>query len=148
MSGSTRKLYKFSKETEDSFKSFRFGTSRTEIPQAKIYWIKKEGTDHFIEPAPNTQEVYNSLEDVADALPETTPRLVLLSYPCILKDGRKATPYVMLFYMPPAAAGELRMLYAGAKELVREKTLAGRVYEVSDDAEVIDVWKAVVEDLK
>ena len=44
-------------------------------------------------------------------------------------------PYVMVFYMPNCNA-ELRMLYAGAKELMRNKAEVSRAIEISDAEEL------------
>ena len=46
--------------------------------------------------------------------------------------------------MPPTANNELRMLYAGARELMRTTAGVGRVLEVSDEEEVEGV-KGVLE---
>jgi hypothetical protein len=56
-----------------------------------------------------------------DDLSETTPRYILLSYPLVLEDGRKTTPFVMIYYRPKTATQESRMIYAGATELVRNE---------------------------
>lgn len=67
-----------------------------------------------------------SIDALRERLPENAPRLVLLSYPRTLPDGRLATPYVMLYYRPPTAAQTLLMSYAGAVELVRNKSAVSR----------------------
>ena len=41
-------------------------------------------------------------------------------------------PYVLLYYLPVTCNAELRMLYAGAKELMRNTAEAGRVIELTD----------------
>lgn len=84
-------------------------------------------------------EVYTTLEAISDELPDNSPRFVLLSYPLDLKSGRKAAPYVLLFYMPPTTNHELRMLYAGAKELMRNTAEVGKVIEVANEDEVLEV---------
>ena len=45
-------------------------------------------------------------------------------------------PYAMIYYMPVTCNSELRMLYAGAKELMRSTSEVGRVIEVSDAEEL------------
>ena len=46
-------------------------------------------------------------------------------------------PYVLLYYLPVTCNAELRMLYAGAKELMRNTAEVGRVIEIdsADDLE-------------
>ena len=41
-------------------------------------------------------------------------------------------PYVMLYYLPVTCNAELRMVYAGAKELMRNTAEVGKVIEMSD----------------
>lgn len=48
-----------------------------------------------------------------------------------------SVPYVMLYYLPVTANAELRMVYAGAKELMRNTAEVGKVIEIdsADDLE-------------
>ena len=48
-------------------------------------------------------------------------------------------PYVLLYYLPVTCNAELRMLYAGAKELMRNTAEVGKVIEIdsADDLEEI-----------
>jgi hypothetical protein len=130
---SESRLYTFSSETQDKLRKFRLGTSRAKDPQAIVYQIDK----HTLEIAPSDDEVYSSLQELADELPEHSPRYVLLSYPLTLKSGRQSAPYVMLYYLPKTCNNELRMLYAGAKELMRNTAEVGRVLEI-DSAEDVE----------
>lgn len=41
-----------------------------------------------------------SLEAIVDALPETTPRYLVLSYPWTHGDGRVSYPLIVLYYCP------------------------------------------------
>jgi len=136
---SEARLYQFSPETTNLLRKFRLTTSRASKPQAIILTIDKK--TYEISPS---SEVYESLEDVAEELPENVPRYVLLSYPVTLEDGRKAVPYVMLNYMPVAGNAELRMLYAGAKELVRNRSEAGKIIEVSDEDDIVEVKEVLI----
>ena len=61
--------------------------------------------------------------------------LTLLSKP----SGRLSVPYVMIYYMPVTCNAELRMLYAGAKELMRSTSEVGKVIEVSDPEELENI---------
>lgn len=88
---------------------------------------------------PDEPTTFTSLQDLADALPDNTPRFVLLSYPLQMPDGRTKVPYVLLNYMPTTCNAEARMLYAGAKELMRAESEAGRALDVTDEEDVLDV---------
>lgn len=39
-------------------------------------------------------------------------------------------PYVLLYYLPITCNSELRMLYAGAKELMRNTSEVGKVLDI------------------
>jgi len=54
--------------------------------------------------------------------------------------GRLSVPYVMLNYLPSTANGELRMLYAGAKELMRNTSEVGKIIDIDtpEDLESIE----------
>ena len=76
------------------------------------------------------------MQNLSDDLPDNSPRFVLLSYPLTLASGRLSVPYVMLAYLPATCNQETRMLYAGAKELMRNQSEAGRIIEIADAEEV------------
>lgn len=133
---SEARLYTFSPETREALRKFRLQTSRHKDPQAIIYKIDRKTLEILPD---DDAEVYTSLERLAEELPDNTPRFVLLSYPLDLKSGRRAAPYVLLYYMPPTTNQELRMLYAGAKELMRNTAEVGKVLEVSDEEGVLGV---------
>ncbi|KAK8079540.1 hypothetical protein PG997_007358 [Apiospora hydei] len=142
------RLYTFSQETKDHLRKFRLGTSRANDPQAVI----SVGHKQLIQFDPDmidrkTHEirqdedkmVYKSLEEVGDELPDNSPRFVLLSYPLTLPSGRLSVPYVMLYYLPITCNNELRMIYAGAKELMRNTAEVGKIFDIesADDLEEI-----------
>ncbi len=54
--------------------------------------------------------------------------------------GRLSVPYVMINYLPPTCSSEMRMLYASAKELLRNQAEVGRIVEIdsTDDLEAIE----------
>lgn len=48
-----------------------------------------------------------------------------------------SVPYVLLYYLPVTCNNEFRMLYAGAKELMRNTAEVSRVIEI-DSAEDLE----------
>jgi len=140
---SEARLYTFSPETLEGLRKFRLGTSRASKPQAVIYMIDKGTLE--IKPKDSMAEVYTSLPEIPDGLPDHAPRFVLLSYPVTLNSGRQATPYVLLYYMPATANNELKMLYAGAKELMRNTAQVGKVLEVADEEDILGVEEILKE---
>ncbi|KAK4240360.1 GMF family protein [Achaetomium macrosporum] len=133
---SEARLYTFSQETKDRLRKFRLGTSRSNDPQAVIYMIDKQ-TKEIRQDEDET--VYKSLEELADDLPDHSPRFVLLSYPLTLPSGRLSVPYVMLYYLPTTCNSELRMLYAGAKELMRNTSEVTRIIDLESAEELEEV---------
>ncbi|RKF53883.1 Glia maturation factor gamma [Erysiphe neolycopersici] len=132
---SESRLYTFSNETKEQLRKFRLGTSRASDPQAIIYMIDRNTLE--IKQNEQSKTVYTSLEDLSEDLPDHSPRFVLLSYPLTLPSGRISVPYVLLYYLPVTCNSELKMLYAGAKELMRNTAEVGRVLEIdsTDDLE-------------
>lgn len=142
---SEARLYSFTPETLNALKKFRLGTSRASKPQAVIYEINKQTQEIHASPSTDAPRIYTDLSTLASELPPHSPRFVLLSHPITLKSsGRETAPYVLLYYMPPTANSELRVLYAGARELMKTTAGVGRVLEVSDEEEVEGV-KEVLE---
>ncbi|PGH29810.1 hypothetical protein GX50_07449 [[Emmonsia] crescens] len=88
---------------------------------------------------PADDEVYSKMEDVADELPDSSPRFILLSYPLTLSSGRLSVPYVLLYYLPENCNPSLRMMYAGAVELMRNTAEVNRVIEVDSESDVINI---------
>ncbi|GAB1316718.1 hypothetical protein MFIFM68171_06928 [Madurella fahalii] len=133
---SEARLYTFSQETRDHLRKFRLGTSRSNSPQAVIYMIDKQTKEIRQD---DDQIVYKSLDELADELPDHSPRFVLLSYPLTLPSGRLSVPYVMLYYMPTTCNSELRMLYAGAKELMRNTSEVTKIIDLESAEELEEV---------
>lgn len=100
------------------------------------------------------------MEDLADELPESSPRFILLSHPLTLvsfasylhilrlqilieylgfslqSSGRLAVPYVLLYYLPENCNPSQRMMYAGAVELMRSTAEVNRVVEVQSEEDI------------
>ncbi|CRG84351.1 hypothetical protein PISL3812_01648 [Talaromyces islandicus] len=134
---SDTRLYTFSPETRDQLRKFRLGTSRAKDPQALIYVVDAKTK----EIRARDNQVYSKLEDIADELPDSSPRFILLSYPHTLPSGRLAVPYVLLYYLPENCNPPSRMMYAGAVELLRNTAEVQRVIEVENEGDVLDIEK-------
>ncbi|KAJ5165812.1 hypothetical protein N7492_006108 [Penicillium capsulatum] len=132
---SESRLYTFSPETKEKLRKFRLSTSRAKDPQAIIYIIDAKSQ----EIRPQDGEVYSKMEDLADDLPESSPRFILLSHPLTLGDGRLSVPYVLLYYLPENCNPSQRMMYAGATELMRSTAEVNRVIEVEGEEDIISI---------
>ncbi|KAF2103126.1 GMF family protein [Rhizodiscina lignyota] len=84
-------------------------------------------------------EVYTDMDSIAEELPDHTPRFIVLSYPLTLPSGRLSVPYVLLSYIPSTCNSESRMLYASAKELMRNTAEVGRIIEIDSAEELSEI---------
>ncbi|KAH3686938.1 hypothetical protein WICPIJ_002099 [Wickerhamomyces pijperi] len=91
-----------------------------------------------------TTESITSVEDLVDELPDNTPRYIVLSYPLTLKDGRKASPLVMGYWLPPTCTQSARMLYAAAVELFRSKCGVSKLIEFEEEEDFEDLQEKVL----
>ncbi|KAJ5932212.1 Glia maturation factor beta [Penicillium verrucosum] len=132
---SDSRLYSFSPETKEKLRNFRLGTSRAKDAQAIIYIIDAKSQ----EIRPQDDKVYSNMEDLADDLPESSPRFILLSHPMTTKDGRPSVPYVLLYWLPENCNPMQRMSYANAVELMRTSAQVNRVIEVEADEDIVDI---------
>lgn len=57
----------------------------------------------------------------------------------IQPSGRLSVPYVMLYYMPTTCNSELRMLYAGAKELMRNTSEVTKIIDLESTEELEEI---------
>ncbi|RMD45105.1 hypothetical protein DV735_g113, partial [Chaetothyriales sp. CBS 134920] len=131
----SQSLYVFSQETKDTLRKFRLGTSRASKLQAKIVQIDIKSQEIRL----SSDKTYDSLIDISDDLPDSSPRFVLLSYPLTLSSGRLSVPYVMLYYLPVNCNPNMRMSYAGAVEVLRQQAEVQRVIEIKEAEEVEEV---------
>ncbi|KPI38997.1 Actin-depolymerizing factor gmf1 [Cyphellophora attinorum] len=88
---------------------------------------------------PQDEETYTDLLELADELPDSSPRFILLSHPLTLASGRQSVPYVLLYYLPVNANPNLKMSYAGAVELMRGTAEVNRVIEISESEELGEI---------
>ncbi|THY57577.1 glia maturation factor beta [Aureobasidium pullulans] len=132
---SEARLYTFSPETKTALRKFRLGTSRAKDPQAVIYQIDKK----TLEISKADDEVYTDLSLLGEELPDHSPRFILLSYPLTMASGRLSVPYVMLYYLPVTCNSELKIVYAGAKELMRNQAEVGRIIEIDSVEELEEI---------
>jgi Cofilin/tropomyosin-type actin-binding protein len=50
-----------------------------------------------------------------------------------------SVPYVMVYYLPSTANGETRMIYAGAKELMRNTAEVGKIVEIDSAEDLVSI---------
>ncbi|KAF9903158.1 hypothetical protein EC991_004104, partial [Linnemannia zychae] len=87
-----------------------------------------------------TDEDDISIEDLAELLPENTPRYVILSFELKHDDGRLSYPLVFLYYSPKGVKPDLNMLYASSKTYFQNKTGLGKVFDIHDAEDLTEDW--------
>ncbi|AAS54459.1 AGL031Wp [Eremothecium gossypii ATCC 10895] len=139
-------LYQLSDHTRAAIRQFRLATSRADALQTLVLAIRPRPSYEIVVDNDATEEAageVSGLEDLAEVLPDNTPRFVLLAYP-LSSDGRQRTALVLLHWKPATVVSqEWKMLYAGATELVRSECAPNKFLEVSsgleEDADVEDL---------
>ncbi|CAM9017453.1 unnamed protein product [Wickerhamomyces anomalus] len=107
-----------------------------------VYQIDK--TTYEIKLDESAESPITSIEELVEELPDNSPRYVVLSYPITLKDGRKSSPLVLVYWLPPTSTQSLRMLYAAALELIREKAGVSKLIEIDDEEDFEDIEEKVL----
>lgn len=136
-------LHHLSTETKIQIRKFRTSTSRAEVIKFLSIKILPKPSYEIVVDEDETEELegVTELSELADVLPDNSPRYVLMAYPLTNKDGIKQTPLVLLYWKPPTVVSqEWKMLYASALEMVRSECATSKLVEVStgleDDSEV------------
>jgi len=120
---------------KDSLKKFRFAR-RNEGSAALVIKINKKALVMEEDDLDESVQLDNvSLSDLAEALPEHSPRYVVLSYELHHSDGRKSFPLVLVNWAPTDS--EISMMTLHASALIEFQNTAGisKVIEVRDGAE-------------
>jgi len=122
---------------KDSLRKFRFAR-RNEGSAALVVKINKQKL--LMEEVEQFDDI--SIEDLAEELPENSPRFVVLSYELKHPDGRKSFPLVLLNWAPTTS--EMGMLTLHASALFDFQTTAdvSKVIEIRDGPE--DLTKELI----
>eukprot|EP01108_Squamamoeba_japonica_P002210 TRINITY_DN2031_c0_g1_i1.p2 TRINITY_DN2031_c0_g1~~TRINITY_DN2031_c0_g1_i1.p2 ORF type:complete len:154 (+),score=49.97 TRINITY_DN2031_c0_g1_i1:45-464(+) len=78
--------------------------------------------------------------DIADSLPESVPRYVILSYKWKKDDGRLTYPLIFLYYIPPQIKPSLAMLYSSTKHELGVKINVNKTVEIQNADMLTDEW--------
>ncbi|WVQ85205.1 hypothetical protein IAT38_007370 [Cryptococcus sp. DSM 104549] len=76
-----------------------------------------------------------SVEEIAEELPENAPRYVLLSHELTHKDGRISYPLILINWAPSSSPIELMTLHASSLSYFQQIAEVAKVLEVRDGAE-------------
>ncbi|KAF8586550.1 maturation factor, partial [Ramaria rubella] len=117
-------------ELKDALRKFRFAR-RSSGSAAMVVKINKQKL--IMEEVEQFDSI--TLEDLAEELPENSPRYVLLSYELDHKDGRKSFPLVLINWAPTSSETGLLTLHASAFLDFQTTADVSKVIEIRDGAE-------------
>jgi hypothetical protein len=77
---------------------------------------------------------------IQESIRKNLPRLIgcLPAY-FLQPSGRLSVPYVMIYYLPVTCNNDVRMLYASAKELMRNTAEVGKILEIDSPEDLDDI---------
>ncbi|KAI8910660.1 hypothetical protein DFJ77DRAFT_470635 [Powellomyces hirtus] len=82
-----------------------------------------------------------SIEEIAEALPDTTPRFLVVSFELKHKDGRISYPLFGLYYNPGGSSTSNRMLYASTKNYLYQQTdISGKIFDLTESEDLTEEW--------
>ncbi|KAI0318961.1 hypothetical protein OF83DRAFT_1241437 [Amylostereum chailletii] len=117
-------------ELKDSLRKFRFARQKSGNA-ALVVKINKQKL--LMEEVEQLDDI--SPEDLAEELPENSPRYVMLSYELSHPDGRKSFPLVLINWAPPSCEISMLTLHASALLDFQSTADVGKVLEVREGAE-------------
>ncbi|KAH7889408.1 hypothetical protein F5I97DRAFT_1844142 [Phlebopus sp. FC_14] len=115
---------------KDSLRKFRFAR-RSQGSAALV--VKIDKTKLVMEEVEQFDNI--SIEELADELPENSPRYVVLSYELKHRDGRTSFPLVLINWAP--SSSEIKMMTLHASALLDFQNIAdvSKIIEIRDGAE-------------
>ncbi|QLL32708.1 hypothetical protein HG536_0D02300 [Torulaspora globosa] len=131
-------LYHIGTATKDVIRKFRISTARSDVIKCLPIKIEPKPSYEIVIENEELEELegITDLSELADILPDNSPRYLLTAYPVVTKEGIKQTPLVLIYWKPATVVSqEWKMLYAGALELVRNECGTSRLIEVSSGLE-------------
>ncbi|KAG6902245.1 hypothetical protein C0995_002617 [Termitomyces sp. Mi166 len=115
---------------KDTLRKFRFAR-RNSGSAALIIKINKQQL--ILEEVEQFDNI--SIEELAEELPENSPRYVLLSYELNHSDGRKSFPLVLINWAPTTSETSLLTLHASAFLNFQTTADVNKVVEIRDGPE-------------
>ncbi|KAF9053132.1 hypothetical protein BJ165DRAFT_1523859 [Panaeolus papilionaceus] len=115
---------------KDALRKFRF--ARRSAGSAAIV-IKINKAKLIMEEVEQFENI--SIEELAEELPENSPRYVVLSYELHHKDGRKSYPLVLINWSPSSSETGMLTLHASALLNFQNTADVSKVIEIRDGPE-------------
>jgi len=123
-----------SEDVKTRFKAFK--TSRNQANNAFLMKINPSALEVVVD------EILEnvSISEVADNLPESSPRYIAYSYKWTHEDGRVSFPLVFIFYCPKGINTKLNILYASTKPVLTETLQVQKLFSVATTDELTEDW--------
>ncbi|CCG82169.1 Cofilin/tropomyosin family protein [Taphrina deformans PYCC 5710] len=105
---SESRLFALSAGDQKQIRDFRLKGSK--LGTAYLSFSITKST-HEVTAATGGVVAIEDVDELVDALPDNTPRYVLVSYDLQYPDGRRATPLFLLYWSPRTASTQMATLY-------------------------------------
>ncbi|KAK1921309.1 hypothetical protein DB88DRAFT_500310 [Papiliotrema laurentii] len=116
-------------DVRDALRKFRFA-NKTETAAISIKIVKKD-----LVMAVDEELTDLSVEEIAEELPESSPRYVVLSHELKHPDGRISYPLILINWAPSSSPTELMTLHASSLSYFQQVAEVAKMLEVRDGAE-------------
>eukprot|EP01112_Ceratiomyxa_fruticulosa_P011684 TRINITY_DN3195_c0_g1_i1.p1 TRINITY_DN3195_c0_g1~~TRINITY_DN3195_c0_g1_i1.p1 ORF type:complete len:139 (+),score=18.14 TRINITY_DN3195_c0_g1_i1:178-594(+) len=81
-----------------------------------------------------------SIEDIAQELPDSSPRYIIYSFKYTRPDGRMSYPIVFIFYCPREIQPNIAMLYTSTKQNVIQKLEILKTWDAQEPETLTTDW--------
>ncbi|PVU90708.1 hypothetical protein BB561_004758 [Smittium simulii] len=81
-----------------------------------------------------------SLEDIADELPDASPRFITMTFKWTTGEGRTIYPLLFIYYCPAASQNSELMLYASATQHYQSTLNLDKMHMLEDAEELTTEW--------
>ncbi|KAI9633125.1 uncharacterized protein MKK02DRAFT_39101 [Dioszegia hungarica] len=116
-------------DVKDALKKFRFannkGTAAISVKIVKAELAMKVDEDFKDQ----------TIDEIAEELPENSPRYVLISHELKHKDGRISYPLILINWAPSGSPTDLMTLHASSLSYFQQTAEVAKVLEVREGAE-------------
>lgn len=128
-------------ETVQKIRKFRLTPIKqsSEVTPAETYKIDVNSTTLTVDESLSLDE----LDELADELPDNSPRFILLNYGYTKSDGRFVNPLVGVYWRPMTAKGDLKMLYAGSVENFKSICNCNLWFECQDEDDLSELKELI-----
>ncbi|PRP89306.1 hypothetical protein PROFUN_02180 [Planoprotostelium fungivorum] len=120
-------------EIIDDFKKFKSSNKQN---TAIIFKVNKDTLS--VEQEETLDNV--TMEEIAEYMPEISPRFIAYSYKHTHADGRMSLPLVFIYYCPRDISPVLNMLYSSTKTKLQTKLQIMKTFDIQESEAMTTQW--------